>query len=766
MAKNIVNRTGEQGWALYEITGGRSSRNPGSVKWMLPGVFNIHQGGSINIRQYAVNATGLVLNVTGLPTGVTYNSGTESLDASVEASGSSTATFTIDGEHERLVTVTATEQEGLGNPIWMDDFNYVVDPESFNEGYNDTANNPSNPFFVNGPWDHGRQVRGDMYTVDPLSIEGNDINPSPTSSRVLAIEALPGTFDEQSDLELGMYGPDFPDPSGDDYVFPAECWIQGWWFMEYNEDRPSRIARAKFLYPCRDGHGSCNNLGWLVTLSENTSNPHCVQATEGTGVYMMNNGSDGQPDSGIEYSFQGSPLGGCSDGAWKQGNTTPYLFTNNQWHLWKIHMDNSGEQTVFEAWARPYGSQTWTKFADWRGGVTPETYSATIASDRRRGHNAFRFPSTIAAGPVGHPSNLDAWFYFADLMACHKESDLRVYQDGAPVEQPLFFDNFEYETPVEDFNGWSDNPFVNNGGWTGFNDVATDISTVTFAEFQANTGFNALGNFPTGGTRCVRYDFSNQYGGTNGYLYINPPGGIPANFWMQFWYYMPHEVGYEQSRVQDRFKWVYPGGGTGHPRILLSGSVDFNYTYQTPLPGAYQDESANGPESHRLVTDGSLVFCDRDSSLGDDTVNDGAGPEYTDPYYGFPTENSWKIGPNMINDTTQSILYPNTWYLVKLHYDVSVLGEGTFEMWMREYGQSWRKTHEWISGQNTPVLPAHQHSGGSFEWPTTYTENFDGFKIGSTIGWFDDNTRMYVYMDDFVLGTTEESLPTYDDYED
>lgn len=65
-------------------------------EWNLPAVINIAQGSYVGIRQYALNANGLTLNVTGLGLGLSYNPSLERIEATADATFNGTATFIID----------------------------------------------------------------------------------------------------------------------------------------------------------------------------------------------------------------------------------------------------------------------------------------------------------------------------------------------------------------------------------------------------------------------------------------------------------------------------------------------------------------------------------------------------------------------------------------------------------------------------------------------------------------------------------------------
>jgi hypothetical protein len=85
---------------------------PPEPSWSLPTTINVAQGSHVGIRQYAQNAGGLPLAVTNLGSGLSYNAGLERIEATAEATGSSTATFAIDPSGANITataTVTAVE---------------------------------------------------------------------------------------------------------------------------------------------------------------------------------------------------------------------------------------------------------------------------------------------------------------------------------------------------------------------------------------------------------------------------------------------------------------------------------------------------------------------------------------------------------------------------------------------------------------------------------------------------------------------------------
>lgn len=76
--------------------------------WNLPATLSVMQSGTIGLRQYVVNGGGYTISVSGLPTGVTYNSGLERLEGAATGTSSGTATFTLSRVGGSDVVATAT----------------------------------------------------------------------------------------------------------------------------------------------------------------------------------------------------------------------------------------------------------------------------------------------------------------------------------------------------------------------------------------------------------------------------------------------------------------------------------------------------------------------------------------------------------------------------------------------------------------------------------------------------------------------------------
>ena len=108
-----------------------------------------------------------------------------------------------------------------------------------------------------------------------------------------------------------------------------------------------------------------------------------------------------------------------------------------------------------------------------------------------------------------------------------------------------------------------------------------------------------------------------------------------------------------------------------------------------------------------------------------------------------PQWDEFKLG----QQNTSENIPPNRWTLVKIHYDTSTI-QGTFEAWMKPIGGEWVKVAEWIDG----VTP-------NFTWTITAAEvgGHNMFRMPTTVNDHDS----WIYLDDFAIATTEESLPKY-----
>jgi hypothetical protein len=157
----------------------------------------------------------------------------------------------------------------------------------------------------------------------------------------------------------------------------------------------------------------------------------------------------------------------------------------------------------------------------------------------------------------------------------------------------------------------------------------------------------------------------------------------------------------------------------------------------------------------------------------------GQGPQTYDPENWTPAGNPsrgeffWNLhsaaGASAINnslgnaDTPSSVgslnaaewVKRNRWTLVKMHFNTTRTSGNSWEVWLRPYGGAWTKVSEWIGGRTpgfTWDIPSESVGGHRvLRMPTT---------VGTPTGQYYD---YWMYMDDFVIATSEADLPVYPD---
>jgi hypothetical protein len=98
-------------------------------------------------------------------------------------------------------------------------------------------------------------------------------------------------------------------------------------------------------------------------------------------------------------------------------NRNTMRLVNGRWYQIKMHFDLSGTQGSWEAWVRERGQTSWTKLAEWIGGVTPN-FTWPLSNAERRGFQQFRMPTTVN-GQDGNSTT-----YWDDFTIATSEADL------------------------------------------------------------------------------------------------------------------------------------------------------------------------------------------------------------------------------------------------------------------------------------------------------------------------------------------------------
>ncbi|MBT3091990.1 MAG: PKD domain-containing protein [Candidatus Thiodiazotropha sp. (ex Lucina pensylvanica)] len=330
-----------------------------------------------------------------------------------------------------VITLTVTDQEGETGSVsttihalatddnsgaivptavsFFDDFEYSIE-----RNYSSDPGGESNPFTTQGGWNQVKAVNitgshnGYLYTVDEIPGYSGSF-PGIDSTRVLAIEARPGSLGSQTDFYL-----QFGDENAPQGSVPADVWFQ-FWIYPNNYDDPADIndqlsaydGRFKFIYPCRGGYPCAQeNLAWLYSLGHTTGEPYWAN-TDNRELYMTTTDLR-YADYLIAPDYNQFKLGQTD----VSENITP-----NRWTLVKIHMDTSSTSASYEGWVRPLGG-SWVKVAEWIDGVTPD-FSWRIPEGDVGGHRVFRIPTTM--------DDFDSWIYLDDFAMTASEADLPIY---------------------------------------------------------------------------------------------------------------------------------------------------------------------------------------------------------------------------------------------------------------------------------------------------------------------------------------------------
>lgn len=313
-------------------------------------------------------------------------------------------------------------------------------------------------------------------------------------------------------------------------------------------------------------------------------------------------------------------------------------------------------------------------------------------------------------------------------------------QGGSPGAPDLLFDDFTYTLDRSQSGAGTAVTILQNGPDVG--EWVTVRSENGGDQEDGNgwvyivdepTGFS--GTLPNPGGRClvmegmpdtvppsfIQTDFYLQYGNNTDPIEY---GGIPPEFWMQFWVYS-NNTGAEVSDHTARSKWMYGNAS-------ISAGQEGGFMLFTGID-AYQ---RNG----WTTTSGNFFIGARPGYLaGPDTGANDASQSGGDID---------KLGANLANKPVRG----GHWTLVKIHFDVSG-SQGSLEWWQREQDEDFVKVGEYIGGVTpnfTWNTSANDRLGLShFRMPTTV----NGLVAGATIYW--------MYFQDFTIATEENLLPTY-----
>jgi hypothetical protein len=315
----------------------------------------------------------------------------------------------------------------------------------------------------------------------------------------------------------------------------------------------------------------------------------------------------------------------------------------------------------------------------------------------------------------------------------------------AATAEIVLFDDFEYAV---DPTTNPTNPFTSTGPWTGSKATnLNDYPAGAKGKLYTRTSIPGYtGSFPgQSSSRVLKMEANNVSGGTDFYLQYHgaSANSIPANVWFQFWIYINYdEASGETSGLESRHKFLYPCPTSTygcHPKWLVSFSA---VPYQSLMQTYGEGYPFPHPEQSNITEYGQAFVIMRDCD----------GPSYLPPS-NPDTTNENKLGPNTDGVTVNnSHIPPNQWTLVKIHIDTSG-NQGEMHIWVKPLGGSWSKLSEWVGGVTQ-----------YFDWPIASPGGHQYLRMPTTFGITDTELGgMHYYVDDFVIATSEASLPTYGD---
>lgn len=296
----------------------------------------------------------------------------------------------------------------------------------------------------------------------------------------------------------------------------------------------------------------------------------------------------------------------------------------------------------------------------------------------------------------------------------------------------VFQDDFEYAVGRTDSDKAT--PFT-AAGWSSVKSNPAQTGACGYIYTTTSiTGFS--GSFPgTSSSRVLAMEFlpysldcqvETNWWQSDLYLQIGGESAsqstIPPNMWLQYWMYINNSGTQQTTWDSHGTKWLYPcidGAPT-----CSGNNVSYLYLLK---PYSYN--------SYLQTSTGANIYA----------VVEGVGAVYTP---GDPEPCGDCLGHNVASGT--GLLSANQWILVKIRIDISG-SQGIYQEWHRTVGGSFVQVADWRGGVTS-----------NFTWPlsgmnSNRTTGQKSMKFGTT--W--NNTDGWIYVDDFVMATTEGDLPTY-----
>jgi hypothetical protein len=296
--------------------------------------------------------------------------------------------------------------------IFQDNFDYVVDRNVTNgqipfesRGWTDVKAN-------NTDYNRGS---GYLYTRYDTTL----------NSRVLVMESLPTQSSCnpwcQTDYWL-KYGSDNSQLG----TVPANVWFQFWTYTVPG----SLWDSQKFFYPCHTSYPCpATEYLWLIGFQ-----PHTLAGNDG-------DTSINAPPGGRYFLLRSAYANNTRQNSWNrdklyQNLNTAYYLAVGVWYQVRIHIDTSGSQGVYELWVRERGVTTWTKLAEWIGGVTPG-FDWPIPTNMRSGNRVFAMPTTVSTyNSTTYMDNFIMATSLTDLEASDNSSSSGDTTPPSPPQQP------------------------------------------------------------------------------------------------------------------------------------------------------------------------------------------------------------------------------------------------------------------------------------------------------------------------------------------
>jgi hypothetical protein len=287
-----------------------------------------------------------------------------------------------------------------------------------------------------------------------------------------------------------------------------------------------------------------------------------------------------------------------------------------------------------------------------------------------------------------------------------------------------FFDDFEYAVGRSDpaaaslfvQHGWSHaKTHQNSPGARGYLYTVTSIPGYT-GEFPGTNSTRVLAMEALPETLGGQTDFYLGLGGSG----PEHSNAIPGDVWIQFWIYSQHSAS-QPSRYAGREKFLYVCNTDypchSHLWMIMSGAVTYNPANPTPFG---------------FPSQGEFLWTLRQADGVSHIVNTTGDPD-APANIGSPTPTEW--------------VRPNRWTLVKMHMNTTKASGNSWEVWLKPLGGNWAKVSEWIGGQ-TP--------GFTWNIPAASVGGHRVLRMPTTVDY-----NKTLYMDDFVIATTQSALPVY-----